>query len=116
MSSDPHQRAYYNSLIVPKGFIALDGASLTVCEVNRAEEYFTLVMIPHTQELLKKWSLGDLINIELDCMAKYVHSTMESVMADWDSRLCKTEQRMTIVTFIATFAISLSVFSYIRRR
>jgi riboflavin synthase len=80
MSSKQKEIEYFNSLIVPKGFIAVDGASLTVCDVNRKDNYFTLMMIPHTQKVLKTWNTGDLVNIELDCMAKYVHSTMESFL------------------------------------
>ena len=36
--------------IVPKGFIAVDGTSLTVCEVNPAECWFTLMLIEYTQK------------------------------------------------------------------
>ena len=37
-------------LVVPKGYIAVDGTSLTVCEVNRAEGWFNLMLIQHTQQ------------------------------------------------------------------
>ncbi|MHB0923703.1 MAG: riboflavin synthase [Bellilinea sp.] len=58
--------------IVPKGFIALDGASLTVVDVG--EDTFTVSLIAFTQQQitlpLKK--LGDKINIEVDILGKYI--------------------------------------------
>lgn len=35
--------------IVPKGFIAVDGTSLTVCEVNTEECWFTFMLVAYTQ-------------------------------------------------------------------
>jgi riboflavin synthase len=35
--------------IVSKGFIAIDGTSLTICDVNKADDWFTFMMIAHTQ-------------------------------------------------------------------
>ena len=60
--------------IVQKGSICLDGISLTVAD--KKEDYFSVALIPHT---LKKttWSekkIDDLINIEVDIMAKYIES------------------------------------------
>jgi len=51
--------------IVPKGFIAVDGASLTVCDVNQAESWFTFMLVSYTQakvnstkawKLIKRWT------------------------------------------------------------
>ena len=36
--------------IVPKGFVAIDGASLTVCDVNRAAGWFNFMLVPITQK------------------------------------------------------------------
>merc|ERR1719162_2666109 len=36
--------------VVPKGYIAVDGTSLTVCEVNYTEKWFNLMLIAHTQQ------------------------------------------------------------------
>ena len=60
--------------IVRKGSGCLDGISLTVAD--KKEDYFSVALIPHT---LKKttWSekkVDDLINIEVDIMAKYIES------------------------------------------
>jgi riboflavin synthase len=58
--------------IAPKGSVALDGTSLTVNEV--AGRDFGINFIPHTQTATT-WgdvAVGDLINIEIDTMARYV--------------------------------------------
>ena len=58
--------------VVEKGFIAVDGASLTI--VNCDNFSFSITIIPHTQEntVFKSRKVGDSVNIEVDIMAKYV--------------------------------------------
>ena len=62
----------YSKYIVGKGFIAIDGVSLTVVETIDNE--FTIAVIPYTLEntVLKSRKLGDLVNIEIDIFAKYI--------------------------------------------
>jgi riboflavin synthase len=66
--------------LVDKGCIAVDGCSLTVCDVKG--DSFAIWLIPHT---LVKTNLtgrkpGDLLNIEFDLLAKYVEKlTMSSL-------------------------------------
>lgn len=58
--------------IAPKGSVALNGTSLTVNEVAGPE--FGVNLIPHTQEVTT-WGevkVGDLVNLEVDTMARYV--------------------------------------------
>ena len=58
--------------IVEKGFIAVDGASLTVVSCDcRA---FSVAIIPYTWEntVLGSRKVGDAVNLEADIMAKYV--------------------------------------------
>ena len=58
--------------IAPKGSVALNGTSLTVNEVAGCE--FGINFIPHTQAVTT-WGavkLGDLVNLEVDTMARYV--------------------------------------------
>jgi riboflavin synthase len=58
--------------IAPKGSVALNGTSLTVNEVAGAE--FGVNFIPHTQSATT-WgevAVGDLVNLEVDTMARYV--------------------------------------------
>ena len=62
--------------IVEKGFIAVDGISLTV--VNRGAASFTLSVIPYTLENtnLQEKSAGNRVNLEVDILAKYVESLL----------------------------------------
>lgn len=58
--------------IAPKGSVALNGTSLTVNEVEGNR--FGINVIPHTQAVTT-WGqakAGDLINLEIDTLARYV--------------------------------------------
>lgn len=58
--------------IVKKGYVALDGMSITVVDVGKT--HFTVTFIPHTQNItiVKQYIVGSKINIEVDMMAKYI--------------------------------------------
>lgn len=58
--------------LVEKGSVALDGVSLTVADAD--EDRFELALIPETttRTTLGELSPGDLVNIEVDLLAKYV--------------------------------------------
>ena len=57
--------------VVEKGSITVDGVSLTVVQV--LQDGFTVALIPHTCEVttLGRRGAGDLVNLEVDVMAKY---------------------------------------------
>jgi len=63
--------------IVEKGFVAVDGISLTV--VKRGASSFTLAVIPYTLKNtnLAAVSVGDRVNLEADILAKYVESLLD---------------------------------------
>ena len=63
--------------IVEKGFVAVDGISLTV--VKRGASSFTLAVIPYTLKNtnLASLSVGDRVNLEADILAKYVESLLD---------------------------------------
>jgi riboflavin synthase len=65
-----------------KGSVALDGVSLTL--VNVEDDRFSVMIIPHTQEktTLGKLSVGNLVNVETDLLAKYVERQLESRQVD----------------------------------
>jgi riboflavin synthase len=67
----PEKLAKY---IVNQGSICLDGVSLTVGQINDANNVVTVWLIPETLERtnLSTKSAGDLINVEVDVLAKYV--------------------------------------------
>lgn len=58
--------------IAPKGSVALNGTSLTVNEVEGRD--FGINFIPHTQKVTTWGSVkpGDMVNLEVDTMARYV--------------------------------------------
>ncbi len=58
--------------VVEKGFIAVDGTSLTV--VNCDNDSFVVTIIPHTKDhtIIGTRKVGDAVNLEADIMAKYV--------------------------------------------
>lgn len=63
--------------VVEKGSITIDGTSLTVAAVH--DDGFSVAIIPHTAEVttLGRKGPGDLVNLELDVIAKYVESLLE---------------------------------------
>jgi riboflavin synthase len=67
----PEKLAKY---IVNQGSICLDGVSLTVGEINDSNNVVTVWLIPETLERtnLSAKQPGDLINVEVDVLAKYV--------------------------------------------
>lgn len=62
--------------VVTKGFIAVDGISLTVVERNA--DYFTVSLVSYTQEhtTIARKRPGDLVNLETDILAKYVEQLL----------------------------------------
>ena len=66
--------AQLTKYIVNQGSICLDGISLTVGAINDENNVVTVWLIPETLERTNLSSLlpGDLINVEVDVLAKYV--------------------------------------------
>ncbi len=58
--------------VVPKGFIAVDGVSLTV--VDRDDRWFRVALVGFTQQhtTLGNVRTGRVVNLEVDIIAKYV--------------------------------------------
>jgi riboflavin synthase len=72
--------------IVEKGFITIDGASLTVTAVQDGPEgWWEVMLIAYTQQRIVTASKkpGELVNIEVDIAGKYVE---KSVAAWFDSQ------------------------------
>lgn len=65
--------------IVAKGFIAVDGASLTVVDVGAAD--FSVSLVYHTQQhiTLPRRRPGERVNLEVDIIAKYVERALQSM-------------------------------------
>ena len=58
--------------IFPKGYIALNGISLTVGEVDKSSKEFNVHLIPETLRLtnMKEKIVGDKINLEIETQTK----------------------------------------------
>ena len=68
--------------IAVKGSVALDGTSLTVNAVEG--DAFEVLLIPHTLEVTT-WGArkaGDIVNIEVDQMARYAARLIEAGRAE----------------------------------
>ncbi|MCV2525877.1 MAG: riboflavin synthase subunit alpha [Candidatus Lightella neohaematopini] len=68
--------------ILPKGFISIDGISLTIGKV--INNNFCVYLIPETLKCtnLKSKKLFDFVNIEIDYQTKIIISTVEKFMQD----------------------------------
>lgn len=62
--------------VVEKGSIAISGTSLTVSAVG--EDWFEVSLIPTTlrDTILGTFAVGDLVNLEVDVLAKYVEKML----------------------------------------
>jgi len=67
--------------VVEKGFICLDGTSLTV--VNTGEDWFSVMLVVYTQGeiTLPSKAEGETINVEVDILGKYT----EKLLASWQT-------------------------------
>lgn len=64
--------ATYGECFIPKGFIAVDGMSLTLVDI--LPEEFSICFIPHTQQrtIVQHYAAGQKVNIEIDHLTKTV--------------------------------------------
>ena len=78
--------ARWMKYILPKGFAAIDGASLTIGEVGA--DWFEVYLIPETRSLtmLDNKSLLSLYNVEIDSQTQAIVDTVERVMAQQATR------------------------------
>jgi len=92
-------------LIVPKGYISLDGVSLTVCEVT--PESFTVMLVAHTQQIitlpLKK--VGDCVNLEANVTGKYANASFDLMVRPQLDQM-KMELRILQCTVVALLALT----------
>ena len=88
---EQHDRVYtfkvadsWMKYIFHKGFIAIDGASLTVSAVDRSDSTFSVSLIPETiaRTTLGLIQLEDEVNIEVEAQTVSIVETVERVMAE----------------------------------
>lgn len=68
--------------LVPKGYVTLDGASLTLTFVDDEQRKFGIMLIKHTQEkiTLGKKKVGSRVNLEVDMLGKYVQKSVAAAL------------------------------------
>ena len=73
--------AHLEKFIVNQGSIALDGVSLTVGEIQDNQSLVTVWLIPETlaKTNLSQKKIGDVVNVEVDVLAKYVQRLISKV-------------------------------------
>ncbi|HTK97781.1 MAG TPA: riboflavin synthase subunit alpha [Pseudomonadales bacterium] len=71
-----------------KGFVALDGASLTIAAIDRERGRISVSLIPETIErtTLGRVVVGDRVNLEIDVQTQTIVSTVERLLNDPDWR------------------------------
>lgn len=82
IESPPPLRRY----LVEKGYIAVDGISLTVAAIR--EDRFEMALIPETFErtTLGTKTAGDLVNLEVDPVARYALAATSAYQAERPTR------------------------------
>lgn len=77
----PHQSMRY---IFPKGYIALNGTSLTISEVNKESGWFEVWLIPETRRMttFESKSVGSSINVEIKRGTQVVVDTVRSTLEE----------------------------------
>ncbi len=74
----------WTKYIFDKGFLALNGASLTVAAIDRAQHAFSVNLIPETLQRtnFSLLSEGDEVNVEVDQQTRVIVDTVERVIAE----------------------------------
>jgi riboflavin synthase len=70
--------------VVEKGYITLDGASLTVTKVDDAEGWFEIMLIAYSQDKLVTTNKkpGEEVNVEIDLVGKLVEKSVVGYFQD----------------------------------
>lgn len=65
--------------VVEKGYVTLDGASLTVTKVDDEEGWWEVMLIAYTQEKVVMGGKGEGqdVNVEVDMVGKYVEKSVK---------------------------------------
>lgn len=76
--------AQFIKYVLPKGYIAVMGASLTVVSVEQSKGVFSVSLIPETLRvtMFDRISVGDMVNIEIDRTTQAIVDTVERVLKD----------------------------------
>lgn len=67
-----------DKFITEKGSVAIDGISLTIA--NKTSSYFSVAVVPFTYDNtnLKNRKNGEVVNLEIDVLARYIYSILKN--------------------------------------
>lgn len=70
--------------IFSKGYVALDGVSLTIVDVDKTQNTLTVYFIPETlaRTTFGIKEVGDFVNIEIDTQTQAIVDTVERILAE----------------------------------
>lgn len=87
------------SFVKPKGYIAVDGSSLTVGLTDKKNFSFEIHLIPETLRRTNFLSkvIGDKVNLEPDMKTMMLVTVAQELLANIDLRLQKTEEKLQIL-------------------
>jgi riboflavin synthase len=65
--------------LVKKGFVTIDGMSITVVDILK--DSFSVTLIPHTIEvtIAKNYTKGSIVNLEADATGKYIYKYIQGL-------------------------------------
>ena len=74
----------WSKFLLHKGFVALDGASLTIAAVDREQSRIKVTLIPETiaRTTLGAVGVGAPVNMEIDAQTQAIVETVERVLAE----------------------------------
>lgn len=74
----------FRPYVFAKGYIAINGASLTVSEVDRQAGWFEVWLIPETRRMtvFEHKGTGDLVNVEIERSTQVIVDTVRSTVSE----------------------------------
>lgn len=78
----PEAREAYMGGLLPKGYVTLDGTSLTLTQVDDKNGQFGIMLIEHSQKMviMTDKKVGDRVNVEIDTVAKGVEKVVRNIL------------------------------------
>ena len=82
--------------VVEKGYVTLDGASLTVTKVEDGEGWWEVMLIAYTQEkvVMAEKKVGDGVNVEVDMVGKYVEKSVRGYFEEREGGEAEVLEKM----------------------
>ncbi|KAF8321712.1 putative riboflavin synthase, alpha chain [Clavulina sp. PMI_390] len=89
--------------IIMKGYVTLDGASLTITTIDDVARTFGVMLIAHTQasiDLANK-QVGERVNVEVDMVGKYVEKSVIAALGGTSSGILQAQIESAVERVLA---------------